>query len=825
MPTTMEILITAVDQASKTFDQVGSRAEKAFQQADQAAKKIDLKKLTGDLDAFGSKAMGAGGSLTIGLTAPIVATGAAITKFGMDFDSAMRNVNSISQLSEENFKKLKLEVRGLFGDKPIQDAAALANGLYDIASSGFEGAAGLTVLKASAIAATAGVSDTATASKAITGVLNAYGKAASEAGDVSDILFQTVNKGVVTFGELAGGIGPVIATASAAGISFEEVGAAIATLTKGGIPAAEAMTSLSGIITQFLSPADALKIALKDAGHESGLALLQTEGLEGAIKFLNEATGGSAAKMAELVPEIRGMRGALSLGRQEGKAFAEDLESIGNASNRAGAAGKAFAEQSKSDAVQAQIAANKFKDSMIALYESTASVRATVLKVLNMVAGAVSKLADGFSKLPEPVKFVVVGIIALLAVVGPLLMMLGGMAHGISAIIQVLPLLSNVTKIATAVQWLWNAAMVANPIGLIVLAIVAAIAAIITIIKVGRDLFVNWDKLSTGGKALRMAILMLLGPIGMIVAGAILIIKNWGPIKEFFKTMWEGVKFVFSAAWEWIKDMFLNYTPTGLVIQHWEVIVKWFENLWQGVKDLTKVAWEGMKNLFLDYTAAGLVIKHWDGISAWFGEAWDKTSAVTVSGWDKIKKNVGKAWEWIHEHSTGMLDKLVGGIKNAFNAIPAFFKGLFDKIAGFFKGIANAAISGINFLIRGLNKISFTAPDWVPNIGGKAIGVNIPQIPLLHSGGEFRSPIGEGLALLRDREIVLTPDDPLAAVYRQRRAPAGGLAFAGGGGNIIFAQGAFDGMIVSSEQELRRFADKIGSLIAERVQRGRGKRL
>ena len=50
-------------------------------------------------------------------------------------------------------------------------------------------------------------------------------------------------------------------------------------------------------------------------------------------------------------------------------------------------------------------------------------------------------------------------------------------------------------------------------------------------------------------------------------------------------------------------------------------------------------------------------------------------------------------------------------------------------------------------------------------------------------------------------------------------------AVAGAGGPvIIFAQGAFSGMIVSSEQELRRFADKIGPLIAERVQRGRGKR-
>src|SRR5687768_12475820 len=98
--------------------------------------------------------------------------------------------------------------------KVPQDANVLARGLYDIASSGFKGAQGMKVLEASAIAASAGMSDTATAARAITGVLNAYGLGAERAAEVSDVLFKTVEVGVLTFDELAQQLGDVVGIAA-----------------------------------------------------------------------------------------------------------------------------------------------------------------------------------------------------------------------------------------------------------------------------------------------------------------------------------------------------------------------------------------------------------------------------------------------------------------------------------------------------------------------------------------------------------------------------------------------------------------------------------
>lgn len=115
---------------------------------------------------------------------------------------------------------------------------------------------------------------------------------------------------------------------------------------------------------------------------------------------------------------------------------------------------------------------------------------------------------------------------------------------------------------------------------------------------------------------------------------------------------------------------------------------------------------------------------------------------LLYKNWDKIK---AKAAE------------LGAGLKNAFAGFAEWFKGIFDGVVGIFKGYVNNYIRIANFMINGLNKIKFTAPNWVPIIGGKSFGVNIPQIPMLANGGIIKhrpggilANIGEG----REDEVI-----------------------------------------------------------------------
>jgi len=281
-----------------------------------------------------------------------LAAGAALSvKAFVSFEAEMRNVNSIAKQSEAQLEATSNQVLDLakeMGKPPTE----LASALYDLNSSGFAGAEAMEVLTKATVAGRAGISDTATAAKAITGVLNAYGMSAKEAGDVSDILFKTVDRGVVTFPELSSGLGQVVSTAAAAKIPFAQVGAAIATMTKGGIESAEATTALNRIMMTFIQSGPKMKAALESEGISSGAALLETEGLAGAMAFLQRQTGGEAEKLIGLGLEMRAFKAGASLTRNAGAAFAEDLKLIADKTERAGATQAAFAEQSKALKVQ-----------------------------------------------------------------------------------------------------------------------------------------------------------------------------------------------------------------------------------------------------------------------------------------------------------------------------------------------------------------------------------------------------------------------------------------------------------------------------------------
>ena len=118
---------------------------------------------------------------------------------------------------------------------------------------------------------------------------------------------------------------------------------------------------------------------------------------------------------------------------------------------------------------------------------------------------------------------------------------------------------------------------------------------------------------------------------------------------------------------------------------------------------------------------------------------------------------------------------LFGGIKKIVTGIIQIFKGDFKNgIMNVFGGLKdillapfNALVSGINSLIRGVNRIRFDVPDWVPGFGGKKFGFNIPQIPRLAVGGIVNMPgrgvpVGNAIAGESGREGVIPLTDSQA---------------------------------------------------------------
>ncbi|MFE7129331.1 phage tail tape measure protein [Streptomyces sp. NPDC057638] len=315
----------------------------------------------------------------------------------IQLEKAMANVLTISQeIDSGNVDQYTDAVIRLSTEVP-QSAEMLADGLYQIVSTGFDGAEALWILDAAAKGASAGLTTTEVAARAALGVLKAYGLPASAVNDVLDTMFQTVNLGVITFEELASELGDVVPMAAAAGVEFHDIGSAMAAITLAGIPTAEAATALNMLFTRMLTPTREMRDAIREAGYESVAAAIRQDGLYVVVNKLRAATGGSADGISRMTKDIRATRAMLALSAAEGKNYAETYEGISVAVQRAGATERAYAIQMDTTAGQWALARNQLSALGIDLARGLLPVLQTIGEYVSVVVGAVNDL-------PGPVK-------------------------------------------------------------------------------------------------------------------------------------------------------------------------------------------------------------------------------------------------------------------------------------------------------------------------------------------------------------------------------------------------------------------------------------
>ena len=246
-----------------------------------------------------------------------------------EFEKGLSNVKTLLDKTAQHwmpaYKKGIEDLSVAFGES----TETLTKGLYDIISAATDPAKALDVLEVSAKAAIAGLSSTGVAADAVTTVLNAYGLSADHASEVSDKLFVVVNRGKVTFEELASNIGKVAGLAAQADLSFDELGAAIATLTRAGLRIEEAGTAIRGILNIFLKGGPEAAEIARTFGIELSTSTLKGDGL---VKVLYKLKDASMEQLATLSPNIRGLVGlAGGLGDLEG--ITKDLNMIQNSLN------------------------------------------------------------------------------------------------------------------------------------------------------------------------------------------------------------------------------------------------------------------------------------------------------------------------------------------------------------------------------------------------------------------------------------------------------------------------------------------------------------
>lgn len=357
-----------------------------------------------------------GRTMTAAVTLPIVGIGAASVKMAVDFEKAMSKVEGLVGVASGQVQEWRKDVLAMAG--PTAKAPQeLAEALFFVTSAGLRGQDALDVLEASAKASAAGLGETKVVADLVTSAVNAYGISNLSAAQATDILTAAVREGKAEAPELASSMGMVLPIASNLGVGFDQVGAAIASMTRTGTNASTASIQLRQILASLLKPTQQAEEALGEMGTSSKQLRrqLREEGLVSVLGFLAEQMKTNDQAMAQVFPNIRALSGALDI---MGANAEDNVGIFQRMTDTTGILNQAFGAAAKTAAFQFDQAMAELKATGIELGEALTPL------FIDMV-GNVKQLAQWFGGLSERGKKLAISIGLLAAAAGPALLIMG----------------------------------------------------------------------------------------------------------------------------------------------------------------------------------------------------------------------------------------------------------------------------------------------------------------------------------------------------------------------------------------------------------------
>lgn len=282
-----------------------------------------LKTTAKDFRAAGESIQSMGRDL-LPISVAISGASAAVFTLGKNFEVATSKLETLSGVTTSMTDEMRDGMLDLSKSVAI-GPNALADAMLVVTSTGIRGAEAMDVLTAAAKASAVGLGDTKDVARAVTSAMNAYGKENLSAAEATETLFKTVREGGAEANEMAGVLGRIVGIASQVGVSFQEVGAFMATFTRLGVDSAEAVTALRGVLSTVLSPTKEAREQLEMMG--SSVQALREEirqkGLTAALTDLVKMTNGSDEALAAIIPNVRALAGVMGTAGSQAEAMAE----------------------------------------------------------------------------------------------------------------------------------------------------------------------------------------------------------------------------------------------------------------------------------------------------------------------------------------------------------------------------------------------------------------------------------------------------------------------------------------------------------------------
>jgi len=731
---------------------------------------LAVDRITGVLGGVG----GAFNKFALGAGLAVAAIGDKTIKMAADFQQGMVRLQTGAGESAKNIKMVGDGILAMAGQVG-ESTKDLSAGMYLIESAGFHGADGLNVLRVAAEGAKVGNADMATVADAVTTALNAYHMGADKAAAATNALIAAEGQGKTNLEALSASLSTVAPIASVAHVSLNEVLAAMATMTGQGTEAANAATYLRQTIGALSNPSGKAAQEMKSLGLDAtqvslnlgknGLAstlTMLTDAIQNKmgpagtvlVEHLRKAAASSTdfqKVLAQLPPSQQTYIGALATMVGGTKSMQAALELTGDNMKTFIANTDVINEKVKNGGQTIEGWSLVQKNFNQRMAEAKGTVEALGIRIGNallppaqQVLNVTMDTVQWFTKHKTVARDLAVAI--------------GLIATGFLLYKTYLLASTVATNVATAAQWLFNVAMDANPIGLVIIAVVALVAAFVYL----------W----THSAAFRNFWIGLWNDIWIPLKQ----IGAWfaGPFARFFVDTWHVI--ASGALWLWHNVMDPTWQAIVKGIAFVQNIVSSFAHLWLFIwRNTIGAAIEWMWHNIWDpmiqaVSASAMWLWHnvispvGDGIAVAFkavGDAatwlWKNAIMPAVHGiadaalwlWHNV---ISPVFGWIGSAAS----TVAGAVRTAFGAIAGFISSAFSGAVGVVRGALNGVIGVINSAIGGANSV-IGALNKVPGVNFP----HLPSLPRLDVGGYVDQ---SGVAVIHRGEEVV----PAAEVSRRQ---------------------------------------------------------
>ena len=730
-------------------------------------------KIIGILDPSVAKSVADANKQFSGLKAGIVATGAVLAgattaavafgKTSLDaaakFETGMANIATLLDGDTATVNKRIAEMGDdIMGVAKKTGLATddLSNGMYQIVSALGDSADATSQLEIAAKAAKAGGATTVDAINLLSAVTKGYGDTSGEAwSKASDLAFQTVKLGQTSFPELAASMGKVVPIASALNISQEELLGSFATLTGVTGSTAEVATQMKSVFSGLMTPSKQLSDTISSLGYSSANAMLDELGLIGTLDKLTAACGDDKQAVAKLFSSVEAQTAILALAGAQTENWVQKTEAMAGV---AGATSKAF--DKSTDNLQGKL------DKMKQVFETFKIRVGNILIpiVTNIVDKAIPKIEKAFDTLMPVLSDVYTSAKPVIEAFGNAipgaLQIAGSVISGAFGVLKTIipPVVSVFKFLGDNISWIGPiAAGLATGIGVLTAAI--KINAAVTAISANG--FKAWatstkiagaaTKLFAGVQSVLNSV-MAANPIGIVIAAVaalgvafVLLYKKCEPFRNFINGIGAAIKNGFMVVVDFFKT---NWQSILLfAINPFVGIAKFLYGHCEGFRNIVNNAFNAIKNIISSVSATvSNVIASLSEKFPVLGVIFQTVQAMVTPYIDGIKNAISSVKNVFTSLIDFVKNVFTGNWAGAWENIKNIFGNAFNALKGLAKAPLNAVISLVNSAIGGLNKLHVSIPDWVPGFGGKEFGINIPQIPMLATGGIATQPsiCGEG---------------------------------------------------------------------------------